>query len=111
MTRVSLGSIAVRGVLLDVDGTLLDSNDAHARSWVEVFERHGMPIGFERVRPLVGEGGDKLLPQLTGIDAQSQRGKALSEERRQLFLEKFLPMLRPTRGARVLVERLKASGL
>src|SRR3954469_25031178 len=111
MTRVSLGSIAVRGVLLDVDGTLLDSNDAHARSWAQVFERHGMHIGFERVRPLVGEGGDKLLPQLTGMDAESARGKALSEERRQLFLEKFLPTLRPTRGARMFVERLRGKGL
>jgi HAD superfamily hydrolase (TIGR01509 family) len=111
MAKVSLGGIPVRGVLLDVDGTLLDSNDAHARSWAEVFKRHGMRIGFEQVRPLVGEGGDKLLPQLTGIDAESARGKELSEERRQLFLEKFLPTLRPTRGARPFVERLKAKGL
>jgi HAD superfamily hydrolase (TIGR01509 family) len=100
-----------RGVLLDVDGTLLDSNDAHARSWAEVFERHGMHIGFDRVRPLIGEGGDKLLPQLTGLDADSARGKELSAERRKLFLEKFLPTLRPTRGARTLVEQIKAKGL
>lgn len=111
MATVVLCGIRVRGVLLDVDGTLLDSNDAHARSWAEVFERHGMHIGFEQVRPLVGEGGDKLLPQLTGMDAESARGKELSEERRKLFLEKFLPALRPTRGARMFVERLKAKGL
>jgi len=111
MATVVLCGIRVRGVLLDVDGTLLDSNDAHARSWAQVFERHGMHIGFEQVRPLVGEGGDKLLPQLTGMDAESARGKELSEERRKLFLEKFLPALRPTRGARMFVERLKAKGL
>ena len=111
MAKVSIGGIAVRGVLLDVDGTLLDSNDAHARSWEEVFRLHGMDIGFERVRPLIGEGGDKLLPQLTGIDAESAEGKALSEERRELFLRNYLPALRPTRGARTLVERLKAAGL
>jgi len=108
MATVVLCGIRVRGVLLDVDGTLLDSNDAHARSWAEVFERHGMHIGFEQVRPLVG---DKLLPQLTGMDAESARGEELSEERRKLFLEKFLPALRPTRGARMFVERLKAKGL
>jgi HAD superfamily hydrolase (TIGR01509 family) len=108
---VSLGGIRVRGVLLDVDGTLLDSNDAHARSWAEVFKRHGMDIGFERVRPLIGEGSDKLLPQLTGIDADSAEGKALSAERRKLFLESYLPNLRPTGGARTLVERLKTNGL
>jgi HAD superfamily hydrolase (TIGR01509 family) len=101
----------VRGVLLDVDGTLLDSNDAHARSWADIFQRHGMAIPFERIRPLVGEGGDKLVPQLTGIDAESALGKELSGERRKLFLEDYLPRLRPTRGARALVEKLKARGL
>jgi HAD superfamily hydrolase (TIGR01509 family) len=111
MAKLSLGGIAVRAVLLDVDGTLLDSNDAHARSWVEVFVRHGMPIGFERVRALIGKGGDKLLPELTGIDADSPRGKELSAERRKLFLEKFLPTLRPTRGARALIQQLKAKGV
>jgi HAD superfamily hydrolase (TIGR01509 family) len=63
------------------------------------------------VRPLIGEGGDKLLPQLTGIDAESARGKALSEERRTLFLRQYLPALAPTPGARTLVEALKAKGL
>ena len=111
MAKASVGGVAVRGVLLDIDGTLLDSNDAHARSWVEIFKRHGRDIGFERVRPLIGEGGDKLLPQLTGIEAESAEGKALSEERRQLILRDYLPALRPTRGARQLVERLKAEGL
>ena len=111
MAKIPVGGVPVSGVLLDVDGTLLDSNDAHARSWVEVFRRHAMEIGFERVRPLIGEGGDKLLPQLTGIDAESPEGKALSRERRQIFLGEYLPALRPTRGARALVERLKAKDL
>src|SRR5688500_14042481 len=95
-----LAGIPVRGVLLDVDGTLLDSNDAHAQSWVEIFKRHDLQIPFERVRPLIGKGGDKLLPELTGVDAESPRGKEMSEERRQLFLEDYLPGLEPTRGAR-----------
>jgi HAD superfamily hydrolase (TIGR01509 family) len=111
MAKVSVAGTKVRGVLLDIDGTLLDSNDAHARSWAEIFKRHGMDIGFDRVRPLIGEGGDKLLPQLTGIDAESPQGKALSDERRELFLREYLPALRPTRGARALVERLKDAGL
>jgi len=103
--------VGIRGVLLDIDGTLLDSNDAHAHSWVEVFQRHGFDIPFERVRPLIGKGGDKLLPELTGIDAQSRRGKELSDERSTLFLETYLPRLTPTRGARALLDRLKAKGL
>jgi len=111
MAKILAAGIPVKGVLLDIDGTLLDSNDAHARSWAEVFKRQGMDIGFERVRPLIGKGGDKLLPELTGIDAESAEGKALSGERRERFLRGYLPALRPTRGARMLVERLKAKGL
>jgi HAD superfamily hydrolase (TIGR01509 family) len=108
---MTLAGVPVTGVLLDVDGTLLDSNDAHARSWAEIFRRHGLSIAFERVRPLIGEGGDKLLPQLTGIDAESARGKAISDERRALFLEKYLPALVPTPGARLLVQRLRTKGV
>lgn len=111
MDEVRLHGVALRGVLLDIDGTLLDSNDAHAQSWVDIFQRHRFDIPFERVRPLIGKGGDKLLPELTGIDAESPRGKALSDERSKRFLEDYLPKLRPTRGARELVETLKGKGL
>jgi beta-phosphoglucomutase-like phosphatase (HAD superfamily) len=46
----------IRGVLLDMDGTLIDSNDAHARSWVEAFTRGGHSVSFERVRKMIGMG-------------------------------------------------------
>ena len=100
----------IKGVLLDIDGTLLDSNDAHAQSWAEIFQRHGFDIPFDRVRPLIGKGGDKLLPELTGIDHESEKGKQLSGERKELFKRGYLPKLRPTRGARDLVKRLKEEG-
>ncbi len=101
----------IHGVLIDIDGTLLDSNDAHAQSWRDIFMRHGMDIAFERIRQLIGKGGDKLLPELTGIEHDSERGRRLSAERKKLFLEQYLPRLRPTRGARHLVERLLAEKL
>lgn len=41
----------IRGVILDVDGTLVLSNDAHARAWVEALAELGYAIPFERVRP------------------------------------------------------------
>jgi HAD superfamily hydrolase (TIGR01509 family) len=100
----------VTGVLFDIDGTLLDSNDAHAQSWVEIFRRHGRDIAYERVRPLIGKGGDKLLPELTGLDAEAGEGKQMTEERSRLFLHDWLPKLRPTRGARELVQRLRDDG-
>lgn len=97
-----------QAVLLDIDGTLLDSNDAHARSWEETLRAQGRPVAFERIRALIGKGGDKLLAELLDIDADGPLGRQISGQRRRLFLERFLPSLRPTPGARALLERMKA---
>lgn len=97
----------VRGVLLDVDGTMIESNDAHARSWVEIFQRHGYDVPLERVRRLIGKGGDKLLPEAVNVDHDSPQGKEMSKERTALFKEEYLPTLRPTPGARELLLRLR----
>lgn len=101
----------LEGVLLDIDGTLIDSNGWHADSWSDTFRESGMDIPADRVRPLIGMGGDKLLPKLTGIDAESDQGKALSERRAVIFHERYVPKLRLTRGARALVDRLRKEGL
>ena len=52
------------GVLLDVDGTLLDSNDAHARAYLEALRAHGIERSFDEIRRMIGMGGDRILPQL-----------------------------------------------
>ena len=62
---------ALHVVLLDIDGTLIDSNDAHTRAWVGALAEHGYAATFQQVRPLIGMGGDKLLPTLVGLDAES----------------------------------------
>jgi beta-phosphoglucomutase-like phosphatase (HAD superfamily) len=51
-------------VILDVDGTLVDSNDGHARSWVQAFAEHGITVAYEEVRRAIGMGGDKLMPRI-----------------------------------------------
>jgi HAD superfamily hydrolase (TIGR01509 family) len=101
----------VRGVLLDIDGTLVDSNDAHARAWVQALAEAGRDVPFETVRPLIGMGGDKLLPKVCGLDAAAGEGKRVSERRGEIFLAEYLPRLRPTRGAKELLERLSERGL
>jgi HAD superfamily hydrolase (TIGR01509 family) len=98
-------------VLLDIDGTLIDSNDAHAQAWVRALEDFGRRVQFARVRPLIGMGGDKILPELTGIDADSDEGKAIGARRSEIFRRDFVPGLQPTRGATRLVELLKDEGL
>lgn len=100
----------VRAVLFDVDGTLLDSNDAHARSWLDALRGHGKDVPLELVRSKIGMGGDKLLMQLAGIDSESIEGKLLAERRTALFKAYYLPDLGPLPGARQLVERLRTRG-
>jgi HAD superfamily hydrolase (TIGR01509 family) len=98
-------------VLLDIDGTLIDSNDAHARSWVDALAVHGYKKSFAEVRPLIGKGGDKVLPELTGIDSESDPGQEISETRKKIFAEEYLPKLRPFPRVRELLERMKRDGL
>ncbi len=101
----------VKGVLLDMDGTLVLSNDAHALAWVEAFAHHGYTIDYEAVRPLIGMGGDKLMPRLVpDLDKNSGPGKAIGEFRTKLFLHKYAPGLQPAPGTRELVQRLQADG-
>src|SRR5688572_20896688 len=98
------------GVLLDVDGTLIDSNDAHARSWSETLKEFGRDVPAERVRPLIGMGGDKLLPMLLGVESESDAGRAFSERRAKIFRERYVPHLQTTPGAKEVVKRLRAEG-
>ena len=96
----------LRGVIFDIDGTLVASNEAHARSWVETFSEAGFDVPFEVIWAMVGMGGDKVLPAAAGISADSPEGEKLTARRWALFQEKYLPKLRPTPGARALVQRI-----
>src|SRR5437660_6856803 len=89
----------VRGVLLDVDGTLVDSNDAHAHAWVEALAEQGIEVRFDEVRRRIGMGGDKLLLAVSGIREKTPPGKQVSNRRQEIFKERYLPGLRPTPGA------------
>ena len=101
----------VRGVLLDVDGTLVDSNDAHARAWVKAFTENGFEVAFEDVRPLIGMGGDKVLAKLAGLPEDDPKAEQISTRRREIFQEQFLPSLKPFPRARELLAAMRARGL
>ena len=98
-------------ILFDVDGTLVDSNDAHARAWVEAFAGYGVHVDFAHVRRCVGMGGDKLMPEVSGLREDTPKGKAISDSRREIFKQKYLPRVKAFPGARELVAALKARGL
>jgi beta-phosphoglucomutase-like phosphatase (HAD superfamily) len=97
-------------ILFDIDGTLIDSNKAHASAWVDTLAEFGFTVPFDTVRPLVGMGGDKLLPAVTGIESGSVPGRTIAARRADIFRERYLPMLQPTRGAGDLVRALDEGG-
>lgn len=101
---------ALSAVILDIDGTLLDSNDAHARAFVEAAAELGLPADYETVRRLIGKGGDKLIPEAFGFEQESEQGRALDQRKKEIFHE-LLPGLEPTPGARRLLERFRDEGL
>lgn len=101
----------LQGVIFDVDGTLVDSNEAHAGSWVDTLREVGIEVSFDVIWPMIGMGGDKLLPSAAGIESDSDLGKKLLERRWEIFQRDYLPRLRPMRGSRALVQRMKSDGL
>ena len=103
--------MAIQGVLLDIDGTLVLSNDAHAQAWVEAFAEYGYEIKFEDVRPLIGMGGDQIIPRIIPeLSGKEGMGKKAADRRKELIIEKFSPTLAPAPGSRELVQRLKQEG-
>jgi HAD superfamily hydrolase (TIGR01509 family) len=98
---------SISGVILDVDGTLIDSNAAHAHAWVDTLSEHGYDCDVGRVQQLIGLGSDKLLPALIGVDKDSQLGEKLTRRRKAIFRARYLPWLQPTRGAQALLDRFE----
>ena len=92
-----------KGFVFDVDGTLVDSNDAHAHAWRHAFMEAGLAVGFEPIRRLIGKGSDKLLAELTGLDADSPRAKGLAACKTEIFTAYYLPRLKPFPHARDLL--------
>lgn len=95
-----------RGVIFDVDGTLVDSNDAHAHAWVEAITEQGYSVQYATVRPLIGMGSDHLLPRAINIELESSAGAAMAERRGEVFKEQYLASIAGFAQTRALVERL-----
>jgi HAD superfamily hydrolase (TIGR01549 family) len=104
--------MALQGAILDVDGTLVLSNDIQAQAWVEAFHAYGYGASFEQVRPLIGMGGDHLVSQIIpAFDSEEGSGKVIADRRKQLVLNQYAAKLAAANGARELVQKMQAAGL
>jgi HAD superfamily hydrolase (TIGR01509 family) len=99
-----------KAVLFDVDGTLIDTVDFHAKAWQVVLARHGRDVAFEDVRGQIGKGGDQLMPVFLPKEQVEREGKQIEAERLDYFKREFLPKVSPFPGVRALFERLRADG-
>jgi HAD superfamily hydrolase (TIGR01509 family) len=97
-------------VILDIDGTLLLSNDAHARAFVEAGKSLGLSADLTFIRRLIGKGGDKLIPEAFGFDAESEPGKRLGKVKDRIF-KSFVRDLKPAPGARDFLMKLRSDGI
>ncbi len=100
----------LRAVIFDIDGTLVDSVDLHARAWQEAFRHFGREIPFEQIRSQIGKGGDQLLPVFLSEEEIRNFGKELEEYRSNLFKREYLPLVRPFPKVRELFEKLRSDG-
>ena len=97
-------------VIFDVDGTLIDSVDLHARAWVETLAHFGIEAAFEDIRANVGKGGDQLAPGFAPPDLLAETGEAIERYRSELFKSAYLAQVRPFPRVRELFERIRADG-
>jgi len=81
ISRVSCGPNAstVQAVIFGLDGTLVDTNDAHVEAWLAAFRDFGYHVPRERFLPEIGKGGDKLVPSILGEDSDEHEREALRE--------------------------------
>jgi HAD superfamily hydrolase (TIGR01509 family) len=102
----------VRGVIFDLDGTLVDTNAAHAEAWRRAFADQGYDVPLDRIRPEIGKGGDKLLPAVIGDAATKKNGEALKkgngDHYKQLAGGQTFPVLP---GAEALLAELRRRGV
>ncbi len=71
----------IEAAIFDIDGTLIDSVDAHAKAWVAGFHEHGVAVDFDAVRRQIGKRADKLLPEFLDKGDIARIGKAIEARR------------------------------
>ena len=95
--------------ILDVDGTLVDTNYHHAIAWYRAFRRHGVAPAIWRIHRHIGMGGDQLVDAVAGHGVERERGDEIRAAEDELYME-LIDEVRPFDGARELIGELKRRG-
>lgn len=100
----------IQAVIFDLDGTLIDSNEAHVLAWDRTFRHFGKNFPIDQLRKHIGKGVDQYLPEFLSPEEVGTIGKQIDEYRSNLFKKEYLPHLRPFPGVRDLFERIRRDG-
>ena len=95
--------------ILDIDGTLVDTNYQHAIAWWRAFKQHGHVLPLWRIHRHVGMGGDQLVAALCGDDVEKDMGDDIRAAEKALYLA-FIEEVEPMDEARDLIVDLKDRG-
>ena len=95
--------------ILDIDGTLVDSNYFHAVAWYRAMREHGHSLPMWRIHRAIGMGSDQLIGALLGDDVEEREGDDIRDTEKERYFE-LIEEVQPLEGARGLVEDLKRSG-
>lgn len=95
--------------ILDIDGTLVDTNYQHALAWFRAFKRHRIVLPIWRLHRHIGMGGDQLVGRLAGDEVERDLGDAIRDAERDAY-EQMIDEVQPMEGARELIVELKRRG-
>ena len=98
-------------MLLDIDGTLIDSNDKHTDCWIEAFAHFGKNVEWRVVREQIGKGGDLLVPDTLNAREMRKFGEPLKKYRGELWKEKYMKSVQPFRGAVASIHAIHERGV
>src|SRR5918992_3802723 len=94
--------------ILDIDGTLVDTNYQHAIAWYRAFKRCGVVLPIWRIHRHIGMGGDQLVKALAGEQFDERRGDEVRDAEKELYME-LIGEVEPMEGARELIGAMKES--
>jgi HAD superfamily hydrolase (TIGR01549 family) len=92
--------------IVDIDGTLVDTNYHHAIAWFRAFRAHGFVVQLWRIHRQIGKGGDQLVAALIGEEADKQHGDGIRDAEKQAYMG-LIGEVAPLEGARELILALK----
>ena len=95
--------------ILDVDGTLVDTNYQHALAWYRAFRDHDVTLPVWRIHRHIGMGGDQLVASVAGDEVEERAGDAIREAEGARYAE-MIDEVEPLDGARELIRDLRDRG-